>query len=353
MLFYILFIGIVLGLFYIAQYRINSDKSLTKDIVECFGLFIIIAVSIFRFDVGYDYPTYYELIDSHNPKDVERFEPLSTVFIKIAYFFKTPCLIFILFGLPTYILIFKALKKYSVDFYLSALIYLFLFYLNSLGSIRQALAISIVSYAFGYVKERRTLIFFAFCILASQFHTPAIIGVAIYFLYRFSFLFVLLSLIVISVAYPIVKSLLSNHAYISEYLQNITSYSGGDKIRVFYLILFTALLALTFYRRKPSLAIDKGLFSIILPGVFLPFLFGGHLGGRIAEYFLIYLAILIPQVLSLYQIRWKALCVYILMLYFFLLLYKTQFVSERSPYIPYQSIFFADTETPTFRWTYL
>ena len=61
MLFYILFICIVLSLFFLS--RVFPDGSRRYYFFELVGLFVIIFIGIFRFDVGWDYINYYNYID--------------------------------------------------------------------------------------------------------------------------------------------------------------------------------------------------------------------------------------------------------------------------------------------------
>lgn len=141
MLFYILFICIVLSLFFLS--RVFPDGSRRYYFFELVGLFVIIFIGIFRFDVGWDYINYYNYIDKIEVNQIIRLEPLSQIFCIIAILFDNPPLLFVLFGLPTYLIFFHSFKKYSVNFQLSVLIFLAFFYLESFTSVRQILALSI------------------------------------------------------------------------------------------------------------------------------------------------------------------------------------------------------------------
>ena len=149
MLFYILFICIVLSLFFLS--RVFPDGSRRYYFFELVGLFVIIFIGIFRFDVGWDYINYYNYIDKIEVNQIIRLEPLSQIFCIIAILFDNPPLLFVLFGLPTYLIFFHSFKKYSVNFQLSVLIFLAFFYLESFTSVRQILALRMTFWGFKYI----------------------------------------------------------------------------------------------------------------------------------------------------------------------------------------------------------
>ena len=115
MLFYILFICIVLSLFFLS--RVFPDGSRRYYFFELVGLFVINFSGIFRFDVGWDYINYYNYIDKIEVNQIIRLEPLSQIFCIIAILFDNPPLLFVLFGLPTYLIFFHSFKKYFSPFY--------------------------------------------------------------------------------------------------------------------------------------------------------------------------------------------------------------------------------------------
>ena len=92
MLFYILFICIVLSLFFLS--RVFPDGSRRYYFFELVGLFVIIFIGIFRFDVGWDYINYYNYIDKIEVNQIIRLEPLSQIFCIIAILFDNPPLLF-------------------------------------------------------------------------------------------------------------------------------------------------------------------------------------------------------------------------------------------------------------------
>lgn len=73
--------------------------------------------------------------------------------------------------------------RHSENVYLSEIIYLSLgFYSVSLNIVRQFIAISICLFAFSFLRKRRIILYTLFVILASSFHSSAMIMLPAYFL---------------------------------------------------------------------------------------------------------------------------------------------------------------------------
>ena len=79
--------------------------------------------------------------------------------------------------------------------------------------------------------------------------------------------------------------------------------------------------------------------------MFLPFLIGGHLGGRVAQYF----CLLVPRVLRGYTSTVRNWYIFGLSTYFLLLVYVSTQNPLKTPFTPYQTIFTANLENPVFK----
>lgn len=84
-------------------------------------------------------------------------------------------------------------------------------------------------------------------------------------------------------------------------------------------------------------------------GAIWPFVLGGHLGGRIGWYFLIYLCVLVPHVLVQCKTTLRSLYATALVVYFLLFVYITTLNPIKQPLTPYQSILTTDTRHPIFK----
>lgn len=143
------------------------------------GLLTIIAG--FRgVDVGIDTPSYYSNIISGFPYHwkfrEEGFRFISNIVIDMT---SNPQLVFILCALVTNILIVCRLWDFrkNSSFTLAMLIYLLVYYSNTLNIMRQYVAVAIVFYASRYLFKKRYIIFLVFLFIASLFHRSALLGI--------------------------------------------------------------------------------------------------------------------------------------------------------------------------------
>lgn len=345
MLFYIFLVGIFYILFTLSDYRWpNNWQKKFLQISPCALLFF---VAVFRFDVGYDYPAYYGMATSTYTDELDRIEPFSRYIIECAKYLGHPYILFILFGIPTYCIVFWFCSK-TKSFQLAFWTYVCLFLLESFGTIRQAAAMSIILCAIVYLTKKKIVPYILLCLLASLFHFTAIIMLPIYFVYYYIPLkIVLICSISLVLFFPLIISiLLSNNIY-TYYLYNNELYEGGGYIRFFYVILYLILLAIAY--KKSIFPETKRIFTVLMPAFFIPFLFGGHLGGRLSSYLYLFFILLIPQVLSFCNTKIKILFMAMLCTFFFALLYISERAGDKSPYTPYKTIFEVDLKHPVFK----
>ena len=207
---------------------------------------------------------------------------------------------------------------------------------------------SIYLYALIYLRKKKIIMYILLCILASFFHISVLVMVPVYFVYHYlPIKIVLFSLIGLTLAFPFVISVLLDNNIYSYYLSNSEKFEGGSYTRFFYVGIYLILLFLAY---KNGLLIEnKRLFAVLLPAFFLPFLFGGHLGGRLSSYFYLFFIFLIPQILSHCCKKIKMAFMLMLCAYFFALLYVSQRAGDKSPYTPYKTIFEVDLKHPIFK----
>lgn len=130
------------------------------------------------------------------------------------------------------------------------------------------------------------------------------------------------------------------------YLESLNDLSGGNMVRVVFLglILILYLMAL---KKK----LTKGLSLILVSsvGVITSFVLGGHIGGRIGWYFLVFLCISVPQVLNHYpSIFWKTACCMFCGI-FLSTLYVSTLSKDKLQYTPYKTIFEVNIDAPRFK----
>lgn len=340
--FYICLVIIVfLLLFWEKKYYITTRQ------IIC--VLLICFISVFRFDVGHDYPSYYTFLwPKLDENVVQTFAPLSQVLFYIADYFRSPGLLFVLYGLLTYFCVFSTIRKYSQNISISIVVYLFISWLFSLGEIRQALAIAIMFWGYRYVESKSLIKFFLVSAIAVLFHTSAIFALPIYFIYNHHKLWWYIPLLVIlPLLQPLFFDILIENELYKFYLESDEDFEGGSMMKLFYLFLFLFFLFLNFISKKANKEIDNKFLYIIGFSTLFPFLFIPVLSMRVVHYYTIYYCLLIPGILSNYKLKTRALVIAFLMVYFILNIYIAS-LNRRSSYTPYQMIFFI--EQPTFRW---
>lgn len=345
MIFWIVFILCIF--FLIAPYRIGPNTTRPKEF-EYIGVVLIILVSLFRFDVGYDYPAYYSTLwPTLDVVKIERYEPLSLQFFYLTDALKWPPLIFILFGLVTYGFIFYSLRRYTPNFFLATLTFIAFFFFFTLGVIRQGTAIAIVLYGYRYIVKKNFIKYIICVMVASCFHSTAIIAFLIPIIYNyFNFKILIITSIILITGYTALEYLISTYFPIYNiYLKKLDSMEGGNTLKYFYIMLNAILF---FLSRKHKKDIYPLLFISSI-GALFPFILGGHLGGRVANYFLIFLCISIPKIFNYYSYKIRIGVGGVLCSFFIALLYVSTGNEVKSPYTPYQTIFTIDYKNPKFK----
>lgn len=340
MFFYVGLIICVLLFFFIIKVKrniFNHDYSYSlRFVLE----FIIIFLLVFRYDVGWDYPNYYNLVlQPEEPSN--RLEPFSYIFVCIARYFASPGLLFVLYGLPTYLLIFNNIKRFSCNYEFSLLIYVCLFIFDSLGLIRQALAVSIMFWGYRYVIERSFFKYLLLVGIAVCFHYSAIASILIYPLYhirtKFFFLYTFLMFLLKEL---LIQIIIADGTY-AIYVHVEEMMSGGNKIFIFYYCI--GLFLVFFSSCVKILSSHKGMFQIIFFAFFFPLIFGNGIAIRVVSYYMIYLIILIPFIFKNYP-RIRFLIGSCCIAYFFAMLWISSTNPIKSPYIPYKNIIFNNNE---------
>jgi len=302
--------------------------------------FIVFIFSALRFDVGWDYGNYYDII--FNLKGVN-FEPATPYLIEFSKYVDFTQLFFIV---TSYIIVYGvhyALKHYSKDYVVSLLIFVSvpLFYMNSFSIIRQYCAIAIVLYGIKYILRKQLLPYLITIAFASMFHYSAIAGLLIYFLNK-------LSLNKVTSVVLILVSLFQNLISI----ENISRYSylahlgdpgnGAQLVRILFLLLAIIFIAFSNAFKTPE---SKFYYNVFIVGVciFNVTFSIGEQATRVSLYFIIYLILLVPEL----SYRFKKKQFYLVVIMFTISLYSTTlYFSYTNPYknhlTPYQIFLYKD-----------
>lgn len=309
------------------------------------ALLIICAFTAFRYDVGWDYSSYYSAIEFGSYSNIMTSREYATMFlvdlsrklgITNIYFFANAfiCLFFIS----------RTIERYSKDYWLSIVLFLCfpLFYLNSLSVIRFFSALALVFYGFRYIEERNPVKYCLIVVLAGMFHKSALIAVPFYFAYNINLSLPKLTIILASspVLGTVFNKLVIKYApRYAVYTQHTTIQEGTKAIWAFILLGMIALVLKEEMTAKDRIA--NAYYNIYFMGltIYLVFFRQGTMGHRLSLYGTIFSLLLIPKVVSLLKHSWERFLarfiIYSMCIAMFLLTVKI----DASAYIPYRTIF--------------
>lgn len=346
MLFYILCFSIVIVLFLFSD---NVGSGGYKKFFQWLGVIVFVVISAFRYDVGRDYLSYRDSIINMD-SNFYNSEPINKALFYISHWLGFPQLYFILTTIIIFFLIHKTIKRYSNYYTLSFLIFLSfpLFFANSLTIIRQFIAMSIVFYSLKYIIDERNFFKFLFLLaIATGFHYSAVAALPIFFLDKIR---IKRWVYLIMFSFPIILKeilvyIIANYApYYNKYV--VYKYgldAGGGK--AVYLFLIVCIYLLFFKKYIISISEKNRLyFNIVLFGtiIYWALLDFGHIGMRIASFYLMFSIILLPNSIKIFASGNRRVIIYLFYIFCFLVFLTTFGIGLKngeSSYIPYKFIF--------------
>lgn len=316
---------------------------------NCLVIWCIWFVSAFRWDIGYDYFAYYQMLyPILDDFSISRFEPINQLIFYFAYYLRIPSLVFFIYSTLITILVGAGIIKKSHYVAFSLLIYICLCYTFSFGVIRQALAVSIIFYSYRFLEEKKNKYFFLCLFIAILCHYSAIIGIFVFWAYKKA---TVVSVLIVSVSALIGQKaifyLLQTYELYENYIDVLDEMPGGKFMLYFYILLFLGTFSLYYLKRKEALDVDKRLFFITMFSFILPFVIAGQLGPRMSMYFLVFYIYLIPDILKYYSPNFRFLVAFMFCAYLLLEIYVDSRNPTRSAFSPYKFIFLIDE--PIFR----
>lgn len=347
MTFWFIFIVIV----FLCFAPINIGGIRHSHIRKLIGFTVILFVTLFRFDVGYDYAGYYKnMYPFFDYASYMRLEPFGKLFMNISGFYNSPQLFFILYGIVTFSCLIFAFTHFSKNIFITVLFYLAFFYLPGLSTIRQEAAVSIILAGYIFIKKNKPILYVFTCVFASMFHLSGLMALLFYPFLKInnirSTIIITIGIIAgLGIFMNIILTIPTFEAYY-HYIEDSDNFKGGSIIRYLYLIIAVVLFLLSYYQHRYELI---RLSSLSLIGCSITFVLGGHIGGRTAEYFTIFLCIVASNVLSNGLKKYTmpiGLCLSIL---FMSNIYISTKNPTKQPYTPYQSILLVDLKNPRFK----
>jgi len=340
-----------------------KNKKYSK-FIQWIMLIIIIVLSALRYDVGFDYPTYFTLASSNNSailfeEPAQRMELIPKAFIYISIKLNNPYIFFIISSVWIVIFFYKGIKIYNIKTSYSLFVFSLypIFFINSFSTIRQFMALKkdrkryIFGFIISYLCHRTSIILLLILPMIYIIHKVKRERTNIYkcLLFIVVLLFFLNELISQILA-PLLNQMLTSIglSYYTVFLQKDVT-RGGE--RIIYLNLLISVILVIFLKKMKFNNIFLITSIFFLLGVTLEVLLTpyGHIGVRLGQYYLIYLTIVIPAIIEsssgLKKIILFLLVSYTIMLLFSYTLYLDWFnfkngITIKSQYFPYTSIFF-------------
>jgi len=241
-------------LFFLTFYIISLDLPRTAQLKLCFILFLLF--SGLRFNSGYDYPIYYELIKKDNYAWIEPFSKILMDIGRITdpiYFFTASSLITIFFY-------YRAFYNYCKDKEFSTIGILSLIsfpitLIDSLGFVRQFIAISIFVFVASTI-ERKKVYSILLILLASLFHKailitlPLVIFRSILFRHYNISLYILLWLAALVIGPIALVYLVNTSGLYTDYITKHVSSNGYKIYALFSVVFFYFILNLSYLKEN-------------------------------------------------------------------------------------------------------
>jgi len=303
------FIALYILLFLLWTIKTTGNYSRYKIFVWLSGFLLIFLVLALRADyIGNDLKAYIPLFDNINSSSVLRgLEPGYILLNHCIGDFTTNHSIFL--AIIAFISVFPIsilIKKYSSDIVFSYIIYVsFIIYHFSFSGLRQAVALGIIAVSYVFINEKKLGLFIGTVIIASVFHTSAIIFIVAYPLCNWLKMsngkYILASIIGII----IVLSLSSVLAYVVPLVFGDGKYMGYLKYEVIpsynLLIVVFGIFLFTFLAKTPSKSLQNNRALLFMAVMCQSLGLVSEAGSRIAYYFFIAICLAIPQTIEEWQ----------------------------------------------------
>lgn len=312
-------------------------------------IFIVAAI---RYEVGTDWPIYLDYYHWINTGTKGFSEKLFNLMNKIVGWTGSGFQgLVILVAALSYVFLFKAIYQQSISAPISLLVFfLSSMFFASLNQLRQAISMPLMLYAYKYVRDKKPVPYFFWCIVASLIHTSSLIYLLVYFVARFKptlrryvtiFGICVVTLPVLHILLDVLVRF-TKYAWYSESIFNM-----GDEANNFYLLGFVfqlvMLVIMAYYRftsDEEDPAYDGMLNCYFLSVVTLLFTPVLSQVLRISQCFGYCQILLMPRVINREKNRTRRIMLYFLIvgLYAAKLLYDTYRLGWNGV-LPYQTIF--------------
>lgn len=330
-------------------YKKNNKNLLNNIYLGVIGVLLLI-IAGFRGDFAADYNGYANLFNYFNNFSFK--EIFQTKFAQeigyvllnriIGVFTKDSIYLMVITSLIIITLFFKEFKKYSRYIWLSVLMFVTVgsFY-TSFNILRQILAVAIIFSGSKYLYDRNLTKFSCIVLLAASFHKSAIVMIFFYFIlnYKFNMKNLLITLFALSVSMIYLERiicLIQNifYAYYIDGSYGMTGFNYKNVVLPLAILLFVLLHSrkIDFENNRINIWVNAIVFYTFFSLLGLKV----QMVQRMAEFFVPYALLLVPQIIS--EVTNKDMR----RIYFFLsvlcLVAYNYFSLDGSPYAPFYFI---------------
>lgn len=326
--FIFIFLELLILFFAFLNYKNNE---FLKDVCSVVFIIILTVLSGFRYNVGRDFMSY-EIM--YNDPDNYRnlfIEPVWILFSKVLHMVGgTSTTWFLCTSFVINLFFILAIKRMSKNFYLSVAFYMCIpqLFLESFNIVRQFVAISIIFYWSYLFFEKRYIRFLFIIILASFFHTSALLLLPFFILSRLRIPNIIL-LLGIFVCFllrnqflSLVTAIVSVTPMYANYVKNLVESESNSGLYAIVLLISSLFIIFRFWHVKiPEINILKqlSLFSFCVYLMFYTF----QPGMRIGFYMLPYFILLIPYIKDKMKVNLAFYSIGIIFFTFFLFTLKS------------------------------
>lgn len=250
--------------------------------------------------------------------------------------------LYMICALITWVFFFLALKKNSVNPFLSLLVFIgFGFAYETLNQIRQMMAVSVVLFAYTYLKANQRGRFALLVLIASSLHITALCALFMVFLTKLkptvAHFVAALSLILLFVGFEnVFHSAISRIPIFGKYVGSAFDVSGDPKAIIHFVIRAALFLILLGLREKTVKAHPSQdlLLAILLVGVIIQ---GAALSmsilARVSTFYIVFFIFAIPNAISALSRRSQSLATVLTTILFAVMFLGITFLKNPTDYV--------------------
>lgn len=329
----------------LGSFNSNKHKGNLQAVIISFSL-IILFQSIRKWTVGVDVVTYINFFNKLSSESLSDFSSVYSsietgflVYNKLISLITSDIQVFLgIISATIFIPLGYVLYKNSRNLYLSIIALITLGIYNfTFSGIRQSIAIAIAFFSFEFIKKKKIWRFVLFVILASSFHSSALVFLPAYPLYHvkikkkhFAWILLLISIIFIFKSFLlrfIVTSVFEKYDN-SDLLVETGAYT------MFFIMFFIYTLSVLSQRKKEFSIPLNAYSNFMLVALIIQIAASeSQIAMRAGYYYFIFITLLLPEMISVFNIKKERNLIVFLTLTFCLLFYfYTTNSSALNPY---------------------